>query len=452
MQTRCQKAGCTFTYNYHCSHSFSLTDTCLEYRASENDAVANPAVCLPDSELTAAAVTTRNNTLTHDYTSCTQWTSLVSTNNATCVEGVTNEGNCGYGPGVSTELCTACDPTGNVTISSCCYDEKTDLSSCASYGHPGAAAVRATASASPGFVSSTSSAGGSGATGGSSSAGSNASNDVGSTGLTGGQLAGIIVGSIIGALLIGALLAWLLFGRKRNNKDPEASRGLVYGGAGRSSSGEKPWNQSETGTTRSLGESPMGEKNQSPASGDHAKLAAVGAGTAGIGAGAIGAGALGSSSHNTSPQARPDSQLSSGTGGSDGRGTTVAQVKDQYTGQDIFPGEEVIAIYPYNASLNDELTLEPDQKVTIVRLYDDGWALGRTKDGHEGALPLVCVSSTKGEIPGRGGNGTGTGTSDDEGLTSGAEYTSSVDGAVTAEEGGFTSDATGYRSARSGQR
>lgn len=350
-------------------------------------------------------------------------------------------------------MCTACDPTGNVTISSCCYDEKTNLSSCASYGHPGAAAVRqgtaavrATASASPGFVSVTSSAGGSGATGGT-SAGSNASNGVGSTGLTGGQLAGIIVGSIIGALLIGALLAWLLFGfcRKRNNKDPEASRGLVYGGPGRSSSGGKPWNQSETGTTRSLG-----EKKQSSASGDHAKLAAVGAGAAR--AGAIGAAALGSSSHNTSPQTRPDSQLSSGTGGSDGRGTTVAQVRDQYTGQDIFPGEEVIAIYPYNASLNDELTLEPDQKVTIVRLYDDGWALGRIKDGQEGAIPLVCVSSTKGEIPGRGGNGTGTGTSDDEGLTSGAEYTSSVDGAVTAEEGGFTSDATGYRSDRSRQR
>ena len=126
-------------------------------------------------------------------------------------------------------------------------------------------------------------------------------------------------------------------------------------------------------------------------------------------------------------------------------------VRDQYTGQDIHVGEEVVAIYPYNASLNDELTLEPEQRVTVVRLYDDGWALGRTADGSEGALPLVCVSSTKGDLPGRrGGNGsgTGTGTSDDEGMTSGAEYTSSVDGAVTAEEGGFTSDARSQRSRR----
>ena len=64
---------------------------------------------------------------------------------------------------------------------------------------------------------------------------------------------------------------------------------------------------------------------------------------------------------------------------------------------------------------------------------------------------MVCVSSTKGDLPGRrGGNGsgTGTGTSDDEGMTSGAEYTSSVDGAVTAEEGGFTSDARSQRSRR----
>lgn len=360
----------------------------------------------------------------------------MSENNATCIDGVTNEGNCGYGPGVSTQLCTACDPTGNMTVPACCYDSKTDLSQCASYGHPGASLVRATSSAPPGFASPTATATNS------NDQGAAANQDNSNSGLSGGQLAGIIVGCIVGALLIGALLAWLLFSRRRRNGNPEASRGFFYGAAGRSSSGDKAWNQSEEGTTRSLGESPMGEKHAG--SSGHGP-AAVGAG---VGAGALAGGAaMAGASQRNSPEKRPDSQLSSGTGGSDGRGTTVAQVKDQYTGQDIFPGEDVVAIYPYNASLNDEITLEPDQKVTILRLYDDGWALGKTRDGQEGALPLVCVSSTKGDVPGRAGAGGGT-TSEDDGMTSGAEYTSSVDGAVTAEEGGFTSDATGNRSQR----
>jgi hypothetical protein len=424
----------------------------LQYRASENDIVSNAQLCTPDAQLTSYQYGVRNATLLHDYTSCTDWTSLVSTNNATCIEGVTNEGNCGYGPGVSTQLCTACDPTGNVTISSCCYDDNTDLSSCASFGHPGAAAVRATSSATPGFASATGSSSSSTPTNTNASGAANQSNK--SSGLSGGALAGIIVGCIVGALVIGGILAWLLFGRKRRNNDGEDGRGLVYGAAaGRSSSGEKTWNQSEEGTTRSIAGSPMGEKGgESPAT---ASMGIGGAGTgAGLATGAVvgggavaagGAAAAAAGARNNSPQNRPDSQLSSGTGGSDGRGTTVALVRDQYTGQDIFPGEEVVAIYPYNASLNDELTLEPDQKVKILRLYDDGWALGKALDGREGAIPLVCVSSTKGDVPGRAG--VGTGTSEDDGLTSGNEYTSSVDGAVTAEEAGFTSDARSYRTA-----
>lgn len=321
----------------------------------------------------------------------------------------------------------------------CCFDRKTDLSQCTSYGHPGAAAILPTSSAAPGFASPSATAPSNNSNDNQGAAANRASDGAG---LSGGQLAGIIVGCIVGALLIGALLAWLLFARRRRNQDPESSRGLVYGGAGRSSSGSKAWNQSEEGTTRSIGGSPLGEKQ--PGSAGHG-LGTMGAGA---GAGALAGAALGGSTQHNEGKERPDSQVSSGTGGSDGRGTTVGQVRDQYTGQDIFPGEEVVAIYPYNASLNDEITLEPDQRVTIMRLYDDGWALGKTQDGQEGALPLVCVSSVKGDVPGRAGAGPNGTTSEEEGMTSGAEYTSSVDGAVTADEGGFTSDATGNRSQR----
>ena len=139
-------------------------------------------------------------------------------------------------------------------------------------------------------------------------------------------------------------------------------------------------------------------------------------------------------------QSRPLSSLSASSG-TDGRGTTVPLVRDQYSGHDILPGESVIAIYPYNASLNDELTLELEDRITVARLYDDGWALGTNPtSGEQGAFPLVCVTSEKGDAPmsRAGGNGTSvTGTSGtDDGMTSGNDaFTSDAEGAVTADEG-----------------
>ena len=163
-----------------------------------------------------------------------------------------------------------------------------------------------------------------------------------------------------------------------------------------------------------------------------------GAAAAGAGVGAaagVGAGAAGAAALSSSEEQRPVSSLSNSTG-TDGRGTTVPMVKDQYSGDEIRAQDTVVAIYPYTASLNDELTLEPDDVVTVLRLYDDGWALGKLQNGQEGAFPMVCVTSSKGDAPR---------TSDDGGYTSQGVTTSSMDGAVTADEG-FTSDA---RSARS---
>lgn len=419
--------------------------TCEDYSASQRAVVANPRICTPTNLLTQEHNTTRAQTLLNDYQKCTDWNSLTSNNTSSCVKGMANEGNCGYGPGVSSQLCEACDPTGNKTVPACCTAQNTDLSTCASYGFPAAARIRPDTSSTSSVTPS--------ATGGAPSSGSD---EKSGPDLSGGQLAGVIVGCIVGALLLGALLALLLFGRKRRNQDPESRRGGVYGSAasGRASSGDKPWNSEDHMSRRSFAGSPEMDKAGAGPS-NAISMAALGTGAAGLGAAGAGAGAAaasGASHHNegraASPTNRPTSAaLTTSSGGE--KGATVPAVRDQYTGQDIHVGEDVVAIYPYNASLNDELTLEPEQRVTILRLYDDGWALGRTSDGNEGAMPLVCVSSTKGDVPGRrGGNGTSTGTSDDEGMTSGAEYTSSVDGAVTAEEGGFTSDARSQRSRR----
>ena len=227
------------------------------------------------------------------------------------------------------------------------------------------------------------------------------------------ELAGIIVGCCVGAAILGALLALLLFRRRGEKGDTE--KNTVYGNAANESHVERPWIQSEEAMVKSP---ELGRPSTD------AKFA----GAAGVGALAGGA-AVAAAKGRDSADERPNSAMSGETG-TDGRGTTIPAVKDQYSSHDICPGETVVAIYPYNATLNDEITLQPDDVVTVQRLYDDGWALGRTESGSEGAFPLVCVTSTKGGTSGSGENLSG-------GMTSGNDgnITSSVDGAVTAEEG-----------------
>jgi hypothetical protein len=53
-------------------------------------------------------------------------------------------------------------------------------------------------------------------------------------------------------------------------------------------------------------------------------------------------------------------------------------------------GTKVVAIHPYEATLDDELSLVPGQPFVMLKSFDDGWALG-LMDGKQGAFPLVCV-------------------------------------------------------------
>lgn len=446
-------AGCKSSQNQ--STSLVCRSTCKDYAESEHDLVANPSYCTPTSDLRPHNLTTiRNDTMENDFTSCTSWSSLYSSNNQTCVMGITNEGNCGWGPGTSTQLCSYCNNANGRSVDQCCYDEKTDLSDCAAYGYSAAAAIRPTTSIGPGFASSP--------TGDPSPPDHDDDDDSSKTHLSGGQLAGVIIGCVFGALLIGAFIAWLVFffccaGKRRRQQqrnEPESQMGDregIIAGAARpptTSPREKPYQLSEDTTrNRSL------DQEKGPLSAADGTAAGAGAGM-GAAAGLVGAGAMAAShsNHDGSANSRP---LSTATSGTDGRGTTVPSVRCQYTGQDIAPGDTIVAIYPYSAGLSDELDLVPEShdELTVMRIYDDGWCLLRRPDGKEGAAPLVCCQSSKGELPahmrmgGDSGTATGSGTTDDEtshgGATSGAEggMTSSVGGAVTADEYGFTSDA-----------
>ncbi|KAF9425059.1 hypothetical protein BGZ76_003438 [Entomortierella beljakovae] len=50
------------------------------------------------------------------------------------------------------------------------------------------------------------------------------------------------------------------------------------------------------------------------------------------------------------------------------------------------------ALYPYQASMADELDLTPGDIVNVQRVFDDGWAVGiNMNTSREGAFPVVCV-------------------------------------------------------------
>ncbi|KAG0213927.1 hypothetical protein BGX28_003105 [Mortierella sp. GBA30] len=50
------------------------------------------------------------------------------------------------------------------------------------------------------------------------------------------------------------------------------------------------------------------------------------------------------------------------------------------------------ALYPYQASMADELDLTPGDIINVQRVFDDGWAVGvNMNTSNEGAFPVVCV-------------------------------------------------------------
>ncbi|CDU22761.1 uncharacterized protein SPSC_01391 [Sporisorium scitamineum] len=440
-------------------------ETCNQFASSEEDVVDNTAYCQSTNELNAFQRSVRSDTLSNDYYTCTDYSSLATTNVNSCVTGIENEGSCGFGYSTD-QLCAFCDPSGGVTPPPCCYESRTDLSQCSQWGHPLAVTIRPTttvatnlpgaAQSTAGTASSSAAANSATVTGGAgasatgttsgaatgTASGSNSGAAASSTssnkngGVSGanmapegqqlvsaddkvfskGQLAGIIAGCCVGAALLGALLALLCLRRRGEKGDTE--KNTVYGAAANESHVERPWIQSEEAMVKSP------ELGRPSTDAKFAGAAGVGA-LAGGGAAAT----MAAGKSRDSVDERPNSAMSGETG-TDGRGTTIPAVKDQYSSHDICPGETVVAIYPYNATLNDEITLQPDDVVTVERLYDDGWALGRTESGSEGAFPLVCVTSTKGGTSGSGENLSG-------GMTSGNDgnVTSSADGAVTIEEG-----------------
>ncbi|KAK1923324.1 hypothetical protein DB88DRAFT_346524 [Papiliotrema laurentii] len=329
------------------SQKMVCQQTCLQYSASEVAIVNSTAFC-PGPDSTNG---TREFQLNKDFTDCTDWKTLATNNSDSCVSGASNEGYCGFGTS-TTEMCSFCS---GANPDDCCYDSSIDTSICGF--------------ALPVRTSSTTSSSTPAATSGS-------LQDMGrdsSSGLSGGQIAGIVVGSVIGGLLLlGLLLLGLLCLRRRRR----GNQGV---------SGRQP-NTSEKGllgtSTHAARSSPTMGGGTLYAGSGHAKSAEsgfIGAGMAATGAAAAMA----------------------GTAGGERAGNVLPRVRDenQNAAKFIETGAEVTVLWPYQATLPDELDLQPGMKLRVLRLYDDAWGTGEIVQGGEsadhgkqGAFPIVCVS------------------------------------------------------------
>jgi len=366
------------------SQKMVCQDTCLTYSASEK-AITNSSTYCPGPDLTNG---NRSYQLNKDFVDCTDWTTLATNETGSCVAGDDNESNCGYGSSVAQlcDLCRASEPE------DCCYTASTDISVCG-YSLP----VRANITSSTSSSSSPSSTG-------SLQSGAATAAALNSNALSKGQIAGIAVGSVIGGLLLLALLAFLaLFciRRRRSNKRnstqsyPAGSMaqtsqsGHGHGFGSFFSTGGAAPNSSEKGL---LGHQSAAAKSSPTMGGDTlysgkaGNLGESSAAGAGAGAGLLAVGGSG------------------GGGGMPGErtsGVVLPRVRDENQSGDrwIETGAEVTVLWPYQASLPDELDLRPGMKLRVLRLYDDAWGTAEIVSGGEGgevgkqgAFPIVCVS------------------------------------------------------------
>ncbi|KAK6906489.1 hypothetical protein I203_100474 [Kwoniella mangroviensis CBS 8507] len=398
--------GCTELYNSSTaatSMKMVCQSTCLQFSASEHSIVNSTTYC-PGTDLTSGS---RDATLTKDYVDCTNWTTYATNSTDTCIRGEDNESNCGFGTSTG-QLCEFCKGD---TPDDCCYAGSTDMSVC---GFTLPVRVDGTSTVTPSYsitgptnsITSTNTAVNTGAP-----TGTTANDTAGTTSkLAGGRLAGVIVGSVLGGLLLLILLLFLLLclRRKRNSKasqrDPISSlaasqarpnsnvnNGGVFGFFASDKSGHSQ-NTSEKGllsrrSDSGNGSAPLidGDTVYSPST--HVKS------TEGLTTAAVaGAGSAAGRDATTS-----------GPGNRNSMGTILPRVKDENQMGDIWiePGMEVCVLWPYAATLPDELELKPGMKLRVVRLFDDAWGTaeviagandGGSPLGKQGAFPIVCVS------------------------------------------------------------
>ena len=196
------------------------------------------------------------------------------------------------------------------------------------------------------------------------------------SGLSGGQIAGIVVGAVIGGLLVLGLLlcCGVLLRRQRRSQNEHYSLNQPTPPR----SGEKKIFEPQFNplpgarvTRMTAVEGSISESSPETGNGlsNNDGTSPESFGQPGPASAAV---PPRSKSRNQSPDESPE--YSSPGGPSDSE--QMPFFKDYYSSEEIHPGDEVSTLWAYVPRANDEWELERGDMLTIVGIWDDGWATG----------------------------------------------------------------------------
>ena len=348
-----------------------------------------------------------------DFTNCALPSNSLSQQ---CITGEENEpNNCGFSSSLQ-GLCGYCASSSPNATDSCCAASNV-TSRCT-----GVVLPTETSSLPPLFPTPTN--------GNSSAAGATSPNNE-HHGLSGGQIAGIVIGSILGAaLLIGLLLLCCIWIRRRRgsqkgsafNQPTPARRGTT-GMAFAPSNGDQNTHPAYEGEPigrvarmsameRSSSDSKLrgnmgGDATGSQGYGEGRIMAGGATGTRGYGRaygdssdsekygdtpesrggrvppttgkrnGSLSSHSMmGGFEDSSSPQSNSGGQYSSPEGMASGQSEQLPYFKDYYSQDEIHPNDKVSTLWAYQPRAGDEFELERGDMLKVVGIWDDGWATG----------------------------------------------------------------------------
>ncbi|KAK7536080.1 SH3 domain-containing protein [Phyllosticta citribraziliensis] len=348
-------------------------DTCADYAISEQEIVATPQICSSNSSEV-------NSQIRADFTNCALPADSLS---GSCISGVENEpDDCGYSSNLE-GLCGFCATSSPNATDSCCVNSDVN-NRCKNVRLP------TTTSLPPLFTTT--------ATASPTAGAHNATSD--GSGLSGGKIAGIVIGSVVGAaVLVGLVIFACVYMRRRRDASqtssvfnlPAPSRSAVAGPAmsytdGAPSAVPVP---PPTGRVARMSALETRSNTEPYTSSDHGAAAynyesntsspqsMVAAGRLPKRRGSLSSSSrLGIAEEAQSPDQRDAGGEPSSPEYDSGQSEQLAFFKDYYSQDEIRPGDLVAVLWAYQPRANDEFELERGEMIKIIGIWDDGWATG----------------------------------------------------------------------------
>lgn len=353
--------------------------TCALYATSEEEIVVNNKTC--DTTLS-----TYMDQIRADFTDCSLPADSLT---GSCISGEENEpNNCGYSNNLE-GLCGYCGSSSPNATDSCC--ENSDASTrCTNVSIPSSSSI-------PPLFTSTATV---------TTTPTSASNSSGSH-LSGGDIAGIAVGSVAGFALIAGLLALLFFCLRRrrnaandnffNKPTPKRSDQLMQmapvvagqksfepvpgGRVARMSALQQAEADESDHLSSNRGAFIAGAKYSDTSDSEgllsspetHSRRRAP---VAGRRQGSLSSTSVMAMETDSSPQSGTAGQLSSPEGIASGQSEQLPYFRDYYSQDDIHPNDKVSVLWAYQPRAADEFDLDRGDMLKIVGIWDDGWATG----------------------------------------------------------------------------